>query len=355
MPDDTQEQLAQEVHAAGTRLGDRRDRGRQRRDFGLARQCRGPRDQSWPPRCPMPPRPWSSGSAASRTSSARPRTARAMAMAAYLKAQAYDPQRRTLAAWPARPAWPATDRSAGPHRAHLAFQTATTTATHFAGARKRAPHPRRGRSGRRGPGAQSGGRGLRYTRAASMCRSSHSETVANRRVSSPRAISKTCWPGRVRAVRVAGARRSEAAKGHLARRVQSAARRPSQDGRAGRADSGRARWRSRFRSLNVDKPPLDFIEIDRRVAAVRSRTRSVWLSRAPHFSEKAELFPGATFVVGADTIARIGDPRYYGGQEAAMRRPSRDIAAHGCRFLVFGRPVDGAFRTLSAICRFPSR
>src|SRR6185436_12982855 len=101
---------------------------------------------------------------------------------------------------------------------------------------------------------------------------------------------------------------------------------------------------------NVDKPPLDFIEIDRRArqfSPAAGVSERIWLSRAARFSEKAELFPGATFVVGVDTITRIGDPSYYGGQESAMHQAIARIAANGCRFLVFCRQVDGEFLTFS--------
>ena len=93
---------------------------------------------------------------------------------------------------------------------------------------------------------------------------------------------------------------------------------------------------------NVDKPPLDFFEIDERTRQF-SPQEAVWLTRAPTFVEKAEQFPGATFVVGADTIVRVGHPRYYGGQERSMEEAIGKIAAAGCRFLVFGRTVEGTF------------
>ena len=95
---------------------------------------------------------------------------------------------------------------------------------------------------------------------------------------------------------------------------------------------------------NVDKPPLDFIEIDRR-ARQFADGGAVWLTRAATFATKARLFPQATFVVGADTIERIGHPRYY-ADEAARDEAIESLAAAGCRFLVFGRLSDGRFRTL---------
>src|SRR5262249_9137181 len=52
--------------------------------------------------------------------------------------------------------------------------------------------------------------------------------------------------------------------------------------------------------VNADKPPLAVEEVRRRLAQFAWQA-PVWLSRAPTFVEKAEVFPGAVFVVGADT------------------------------------------------------
>ena len=98
----------------------------------------------------------------------------------------------------------------------------------------------------------------------------------------------------------------------------------------------------------MDKPPLDFLEIDDRTRQF-SADQNVWLSRAPNFTEKAKLFPGATFVVGADTIERIGQVRYYGGQPAALEAAIEQIAAKGCRFLVFARALEGRSSTLAEL------
>ncbi|MEZ6070143.1 MAG: hypothetical protein R3C10_07645 [Pirellulales bacterium] len=97
---------------------------------------------------------------------------------------------------------------------------------------------------------------------------------------------------------------------------------------------------------NVDKPPLDYLEIERRCGQFAG-VGAVCLTRAPTFLGKAELFPGATFVVGADTIIRIAAPRYYGNDPAACRAAIQRIAALGCRFLVFGRLDDNGFVTLA--------
>jgi nicotinamide mononucleotide (NMN) deamidase PncC len=94
---------------------------------------------------------------------------------------------------------------------------------------------------------------------------------------------------------------------------------------------------------NVEKPPLDFIEIDDRLK--RLTDFPAVLTRAPTFVEKAALIPGSTFIVGADTLARIADPTYYAGSFERRDAAIKTIAAKGCRFLVFGRAVDDQFAT----------
>jgi nicotinamide mononucleotide (NMN) deamidase PncC len=98
--------------------------------------------------------------------------------------------------------------------------------------------------------------------------------------------------------------------------------------------------------LNVDKPPLDYMELEQRTEQF-SADEVVWLTRAPTFAEKSKCFPHVTFLVGVDTIQRISDPRYYGGNPAARDAALATLAAQGGRFLVFGRQVDQRFVTLS--------
>jgi hypothetical protein len=99
--------------------------------------------------------------------------------------------------------------------------------------------------------------------------------------------------------------------------------------------------------FNVDKPPLDFIEMASR-ASQFAADEPLWFTRAATFVEKCELFPGATFIVGADTISRIAEPKYYGG-EAARQQAFDRLAAAGCRFLVFGRHCQGDWQSLAAL------
>jgi len=91
---------------------------------------------------------------------------------------------------------------------------------------------------------------------------------------------------------------------------------------------------------NVDKPPLNFTELATR--AEQFRDVPLWLTREKTFAGKIRLFPGAVFVIGADTLERIGQARYYGG-EAALDRALEELRSAGARFLVFGRLVKGEF------------
>jgi hypothetical protein len=111
--------------------------------------------------------------------------------------------------------------------------------------------------------------------------------------------------------------------------------------------------------VNVDKPPLDYAEIGRRLEQFTPE-QTVYLTRAATFEEKSRLFPGATFLVGADTMRRIAAPQYYGGNQAACQAALERIAGRGCRFLFFGRQMDESFvrladldlpKVLQALCR----
>jgi hypothetical protein len=84
---------------------------------------------------------------------------------------------------------------------------------------------------------------------------------------------------------------------------------------------------------NVDKPALPREEIRRRLTQFDGQA-PVWLTQAPLFVQKAERFPGATFVIGADTAVRIVSPRYYDGGEPRMLAALGRMRELGCRFLV---------------------
>ena len=95
--------------------------------------------------------------------------------------------------------------------------------------------------------------------------------------------------------------------------------------------------------VNVDKPFLDYTEIDNRLRQFR---KPVWVTRLPTFIEKARHFRAAHFAVGIDTLIRIADPGYYGGLEARDRALT-ELAELGTRFVVFGRTLENRFLCLS--------
>lgn len=99
--------------------------------------------------------------------------------------------------------------------------------------------------------------------------------------------------------------------------------------------------------VNADKPSLPSEEVHRR-AAQFATVGPLWVTRAATFEAKADLFPGAAFVLGWDTAVRVIDPKYYGsevGRDVALRK----LRDRGCRFVVGGRvDVGGAFRVWDA-------
>jgi len=109
--------------------------------------------------------------------------------------------------------------------------------------------------------------------------------------------------------------------------------------------------------FNVDKPPLDFIEMHLRQDALGNRP--LIFTHAPTFLEKCRIFPGTTFLVGSDTMSRIAEPQYYNASTDQRDSALIEIAEAGSKFLVFGRSSDNEFvtlddlqlpETLTAIC-----
>ncbi len=94
---------------------------------------------------------------------------------------------------------------------------------------------------------------------------------------------------------------------------------------------------------NVDKPVLSAAVAVCRIVPLMDQ--AVWITRAPTFVEKAELFPGGTFLTGVDTIARISQPRYYEGSSLTWEKALEKIRESDCRFLVFGRLMDSHYQT----------
>lgn len=104
-------------------------------------------------------------------------------------------------------------------------------------------------------------------------------------------------------------------------------------------------------ATNVDKPPLAPDEIQTRMQQFKDA--SVWITNAPTFAEKAKLFAGCQFVVGADTAMRLFDIRYYPNQQA-LEVAIELLLDRKCQFLVFGRLVESMFIDPEAIA-LPAR
>ena len=113
---------------------------------------------------------------------------------------------------------------------------------------------------------------------------------------------------------------------------------------------------------NADKPPLDPIEVERRVnmfvsspslkEADMPKDWAVLLTNAPLFSQKSDildnLIPGdsgrrrkMSFVLGTDTMVRIINPKYYGNSREKMIDALVDMKDKGVHFIVGGRLEQG--------------
>ncbi|CAO1945605.1 unnamed protein product [Urochloa humidicola] len=99
-------------------------------------------------------------------------------------------------------------------------------------------------------------------------------------------------------------------------------------------------------AINADKPPLSIAEIKRRIEQFRKAGKNVIISNQPYFYKKAELFPGSAFIIGADTAARLVNPKYYGGDYNKMLEILLECKSMGTTFLVGGRMIEGVFKAL---------
>ncbi|XP_006291221.2 uncharacterized protein LOC17887434 [Capsella rubella] len=97
-------------------------------------------------------------------------------------------------------------------------------------------------------------------------------------------------------------------------------------------------------AVNADKPSLTVTEIKDRVKQFEVLGKTVIVSNQPFFYKKAEIFPGSSFVIGADTASRLINPKYYEGSKTRMLKVLGDCKRTGCKFLVGGRNVDGVYK-----------
>lgn len=285
-----------------------------------------------------------------------PRTARVMAMAAWQRA------RRLSTDDPNIPleslvgigctASLASDRpKRGAHRAHVALQTSVQTATwsiEFDG-------ERRSRSDEESLAA-----GLVLNALAEACQLAirmELKLLDGERLEHSSCNAPASWQELLLGRRCA-VRSPEAPPGQLASRraIFPGSFNPLHDGHRQMSEVAARRLGSpveyEISVSNVDKPPLDYEEMRGRAAQFNNDS-PLWFTAAPTFVEKSALFPGATFVVGADTIVRIADPRYYGGSSGRCGEAIDSITAHGCRFLVFAREMGNRLKSLSELALPP--
>ncbi len=264
-------------------------------------------------------------------------TARAMAMVAFHKAREQD---RSAPAGIGCTAGLATDRpKLGPHQAHVALQTASTTATWSVefqkDARTRAEEERLVDRLILNVTAEACGLDQRL----------EIELLQDEPIETTRADAPTEWQelllGKVETVGLGGPSTGAIFPGAF---------NPMHQGHRRIIEVARQMLgvpvALELSIQNADKPPLDYFEIDRRLGQFDPR-QPVWLTRADTFEAKSRLFRGATFPVGMDTLRRIADPRFYGNSSSAMVASLERIAGRGCRLLVFGRDMGTGFMRLS--------
>jgi hypothetical protein len=272
------------------------------------------------------------------------RTARAMAMAAFERARALsagEPQK--LVGVGVTASLVSTRPKRGPHRVHVAWQSAIATVAYslelIKGGRSRADEE----------GIAAGFALAAIAEACGIAADSRANLLPSERVERREKQAPSAWSDLLLGTRDLVFVGGRAAADSLL--IFPGAFNPIHAGHRRMAEIAAARLREpvllELSIANVDKPPLDFLEIDDRLQQLT--TFPVALTRAATFVEKAALFPGATFVVGADTIARIAEPVYYANSVERRDASIADIAARGCRFLVFGRTFGGQFGTLNEL------
>jgi nicotinamide mononucleotide (NMN) deamidase PncC len=268
-------------------------------------------------------------------------TARAMAMVAFQRARRYnEPGAGPVGV--ACTASLATDRpKRGPHRIHIALQTAEFTATWHLQLQK----DRRSRAEEE----RLAGRLLLnvVAEAVGVADLLHLDLLEGEQVEPLRIVAPAAWQdlllGNVESVCVNPT-------GRPPKIVMPGAFNPLHDGHRRMYGIAQELLHEpvalEISIANVDKPPLDFMEIDRRLRQFPPE-QTIYLTRAATFEEKSRLFHGATFVVGADTLRRIAAPQYYGDSAVTCQCALEQIAGRGCWFLVFGRDMGDGFVRLT--------
>jgi len=105
-------------------------------------------------------------------------------------------------------------------------------------------------------------------------------------------------------------------------------------------------------NADISKPPLSREGTLERIAQFAG-TWPIYITNAPTFISKAQLFPNTVFVVGHDTAIRIIQKKYYSDSEEKLQQALQELHNLQCSFLVAGRKLDDDFKTCETI-EFPS-
>jgi len=98
---------------------------------------------------------------------------------------------------------------------------------------------------------------------------------------------------------------------------------------------------------NADKPPLSYHEIQRSFLQFDGHHDWV-LTKAGKFTDKAALFPNSVFIIGADTLTRILDEKFYLSRQDMLAKLDL-FNSHNINFLVFGRKIKTEFISLGSV------
>jgi nicotinic acid mononucleotide adenylyltransferase len=100
---------------------------------------------------------------------------------------------------------------------------------------------------------------------------------------------------------------------------------------------------------NVDKPEVDYLSFCNRKNKIETQLggkpcfNDLVVTNAPTFIEKANIFPGSTFVVGDDTFLRIVNEKYYPNEH--FNDAILELYHLKTKFLIFPRKVNGVIKT----------
>lgn len=97
--------------------------------------------------------------------------------------------------------------------------------------------------------------------------------------------------------------------------------------------------------MNADKGRISKEEVNKRLGQFEEEKCSVVISNCPFFTEKREFIENGWFVLGADTLKRLLDPKYYGGSQERVIICLNDMLSGGNQIIIAPR-FDGSQRLL---------